>query len=215
MSDSDEYNSDNRDKSNCSASKKSKRMCSFKPEWEKFDFLKRVDGDIHKAFCKICSRSFLISHGGLNDIKRHVNVPEHQRREKTCKSNQSFQMFLKRDVLTSEEEKVLAAELVKVYHGVKHNIAYTTIDCDSKLCPVIFGNSKICSKISLGKTEAASLVHNVLAPASTEEPIEKLKSVIFYSISTDASNHGNIKLFPLIVRFYYPTDGMRTYLLDF
>lgn len=196
--------------------KKCKRMCSYRQEWENsYPFLKKVDTNVHKAFCNVCMKSFMISHGGLNDVKRHVSVPEHQRGERARKSTQTLQQFLKRDVLTTDEEKVIAAELTKVYHGVNHNMSYNSIDCDSKLCPVIFNDSKIASKISLGRTKASSLIYNVLAPASIEDTVEKLRSGVFYSISTDASNHGHIKLFPIIVRFYSPENGIGTCLLDF
>ena len=105
-------------------SKKRKRMCTYRREWEStYNFLKNVDGNVHKAFCEICTKSFGISHGGLNDVKRHIAISEHRRGENTRKSNQTLQMFLKRDILTTDEEKVLASELVKVYHGVKHNIS--------------------------------------------------------------------------------------------
>ncbi|KAF0747282.1 Uncharacterized protein FWK35_00015286, partial [Aphis craccivora] len=196
--------------------KKCKRMCSYRQEWEQsYPFLKRVDTNVHKAFCNVCMKSFMISHGGLNDVKRHISVPEHLRGERARKNTQTLQQFLKRDVLTTVEEKVIAAELTKVYHSVNHNMSYNSIDCDSKLSPVIFNDSQIASKISLGRTKASCLIYNVLAPASIEEIVEKLRLGVFYSISTDASNHGHIKLFPIIVRFYSPDNGISTCLLDF
>lgn len=32
------------------------------------------------AFCKVCTSNFCISHGGLNDIKRHVDGPVNKRK---------------------------------------------------------------------------------------------------------------------------------------
>lgn len=213
MCDSDSDDSGNE---NAVKTKKCKRMCSYRQEWENtFHFLKKVDGNVHKAFCDICRKSFLISHGGLHDIKRHVTAPEHQRGKRTLKGNQTLLKFIKGDLMTSEEEKVVAAELAKTYHRVKHSISYASADCDAKLCPTIFDDSKIATKITLGRTKASSLVYNVLAPASTDDIIAKLRSGVFFSISTDASNHGNVKIFPLLVRFYSPDDGLRTCLLDF
>lgn len=77
--------------------------------------------------------------------------------------------------MTTAEEKVIAAKLTKVYHGVNYNMSYNSIDCDSKLSPVIFNDSQTASKISLGRTKASSLIYNVLAPASIEETVEKLR----------------------------------------
>lgn len=94
-------------------------MCFYRQEWEQsYPFLKRVDTNVHKAFCNVCMKSFMISHGGLNDVKRHISVPEHLRGERARKNTQTLQQFLKRDVLTTVQEKVIAAELTKVYHSV-------------------------------------------------------------------------------------------------
>ncbi|KAL0852281.1 hypothetical protein ABMA28_000489 [Loxostege sticticalis] len=186
--------------------KKQKRLCVYRDQWENtFDFITKDSANAHRAFCKICRKGFSISHGG----------PDHQKLEKLSKKNQTLSMFLNRDILTTDDEKIIAAELVQVYHGAKHSIPYTTTDCNGKLCSVIFPDSKIANKISLGRTKASSIAFNVLAPASLEDIVNKLKDDIYFSISTDASNHGNIKLFPILVRFYTPDIGLRVALLDF
>lgn len=196
--------------------KKVKRMCTYREEWENdYKCIKKDPNNSFRAFCQICNKGFSVSHGGLNDVKRHVAGPDHQRGEKTIKKNQTLQYFMKRDQMTSEEEKVIAAELVKVYHTVRHSLSYMSTDCDAKLSSTIFPDSKIATKITLGRTKASSIIYNVLAPASLENVIKELKDAVFFSVSTDASNHGNIKLFPIIVRYYSPNSGLCNSLLDF
>ncbi|KAL4706503.1 hypothetical protein ACJJTC_015701 [Scirpophaga incertulas] len=56
---------------------------------------------------------------------------------------------------------------------------------------------------------------DVLGPASTHEAVEILQNDTFYSVATDASNHGAIKVFPLMVRFYSPTTNLKTCVLIF
>ncbi|KAL4096696.1 hypothetical protein QTP88_021601 [Uroleucon formosanum] len=124
-----------------------------------------------------------ISSGGLNDIKRHVGIPEHLRGKRAQKNTQNLQQFLKRDVLTTVEEKVIAAELTKVYYGVNHNMSYNSIDCDSKLSSVIFNDSQIASKISLGCS--AHMVHNVIryAMEKCEFDVENLVLKVYGHLS--------------------------------
>lgn len=41
-----------------------------------------------------------------------------------------------------------------------------------------------------------------------------MKECNFATIYTDASNHGNIKLFPVLIRYFLPTEGVRVKILD-
>jgi hypothetical protein len=62
------------------ASKKFKRMCSINSEWPiKYTWLKYVPDEDTKLFCKVCSKSFTISHGGGNDVKKHANGVQHKK----------------------------------------------------------------------------------------------------------------------------------------
>ncbi|CAI6376220.1 unnamed protein product [Macrosiphum euphorbiae] len=62
-----------------------------------------------------------------------------------------------------------------------------------------------------------AIVKNVLCPFAIEKAVIKLKcpTPIPFSISTDASNKGNRKFFPLAVRLFNFEDGVKDYLLDF
>lgn len=79
----------------------------------------------------------------------------------------------------------------------------------------MYDDSKIADKLTLGRTKASAIAHNVLGPASTQEAVEILQNDTFYSVATDASNHGAIKMFTLMVRFYSPTTNLKTCVLDF
>lgn len=80
----------------------------------------------------------------------------------------------------------------------------------------IYSDSKIVSKILLGRTKASTIAYNVLGPASLETHIkELLENKTFFSISSDASNHGNIKLFPILLRYYVAGKGIKQCLFDF
>jgi hypothetical protein len=62
------------------ASKTLKRMCSINSEWLiKYTWLKYVPNDDTKLFCKVCSKSFTISQGGENYVKKHANGVQHKK----------------------------------------------------------------------------------------------------------------------------------------
>lgn len=52
--------------------KKIKRKCVYRKEWqEKYDFLKRDNSSCYKNYYNLCRKSFDISHGRFNDVKKH------------------------------------------------------------------------------------------------------------------------------------------------
>jgi len=74
-----------------------------------------------------------------------------------------------------------------------------------------------------GRTKAKAIVTDVLAPVSVEKSIQELTSPMlaggthtpFYSVASDASNHGSTKLFPLAVRYWTPDLGLKNSVADF
>ncbi len=48
-----------------------------------------------------------------------------------------------------------------------------------------------------------------------EELKEQLRNAHCISLSTDASNHGSIKLFPIVVRYFLPHEDVRVKFLEF
>jgi hypothetical protein len=78
----------------------------------------------------------------------------------------------------------------------------------------LFDDSKIAKKMSCGRTKSEMVVTNVLFPYSIETNLSKLANKKF-SIAIDASNKGNIKYFPICIRFFDKKDGIQNFVLDF
>ena len=57
-------------------------------------------------------------------------------------------------------------------------------------------------KFSCARTKCEAIVTNVFAPWALEELTNDLKSVDFVTVSCDTSNHKNIKLLPIVVRYF-------------
>lgn len=104
--------------------KKQRRMCSFLDVWMKsYSFIKPAPNNKLRALCTLWTLfEFSITHGGKNDIEKHQKCNEHQKRERSASLSSSLKLFLKTDQMTTQEEKVIAAEVTKTYHSVKHSI---------------------------------------------------------------------------------------------
>jgi sulfite reductase alpha subunit-like flavoprotein len=70
-----------------------------------------------------------------------------------------------------------------------------------KLIKKILPDSKIAQKTHCGRTKSEAIVENVSSPHSIEVMINKMREMNPkpYSISSDASNKGNLKHFPLVI----------------
>lgn len=114
-----------------------------------------------------------------------------------------------------EEDLITAAEVPSVYHGVKHHHSYSSQDCNNKLFPTMFPDSEVAKKIACGRTKATSIYENVIAPLSQEMLLSELHDSTYFSVGTDSSYKGNLKMFPVTVQRFSLRDGLKQRLLDF
>ena len=196
--------------------KKSKRLTVYSKTWEeKFMWIKPVSRDKYKARCSLCNKDFSIASGGAADLKQHEDTKYHKRSVSSTKDNQLLSTFFA-STESSQQSQITAAELTKVFHTVKHSLSYNSLDCDMKLDRIIYSGSFVAKQISCGRTKSEAIVKNVLAPYSVCAAVQKLRDGLLpFSIASDASNKGNQKMFPVMLRFYTPHDGIQSVLLDF
>lgn len=106
---------------------------------------------------------------------------------------------------------VAAKEGAQVYHMVRHNQSFNSMDCTSQLLRSAHGESQFtCSA-----AKAGAIVTGVFEPMIRAQIENELNTVRFVCISTDASNHKAIKMYPIIVRYFLPTQGVRTRLIEY
>lgn len=207
-----------------SATTAKKRRCSYNKDWETiYPWVKAVQAESDKVFCDVCQSRFSVAHGGEFDVKRHRQCETHKKRAAQKEASRSMDTFLLKPKQDSNTDKVTAAEITSVYHTVYHSQSYRSEDCGSKLSQVIFPDSDIAKKMACGRTKATSIVTDVLAPACVESFLRELKTPVvqepsdkkahtpFFSVASDASNHGTTKLFPFQLCFYLHSSSISYY----
>lgn len=161
--------------------KKLKRSCNYKSEWESEFTWVRKDTNLEKAFCKSCLKLFSISHGGKNDLKKHKKSMEHINKLKSAKQSKVLTNFFPTE-FTPQYDKKIATEIALTYHTVKHGQSFNSFSCLNQMHPIIFPDSEIAAKMSLGKTKASAIARNVLAPASIESTLKDLSGIDGYRV---------------------------------
>ncbi|CAC5375019.1 unnamed protein product [Mytilus coruscus] len=164
-------------------------------------------GDSH-AYCKLCNKDFRIDHGGLNDVNKHTNTAMHIKNLQAQNSTKSASNFFTRP----DDDGVTKAEVVFAYSIAEHNIPFSYADHFTKLCKVMFPDSKIATKFACGRTKATQIVKRSLAPTLQQDVIINLRTQPF-SLTIDESNDRNTdKCLAILVR-YFTSDSAKTRLL--
>ncbi len=106
----------------------------------------------------ICSTDFSISHGGKNDLTKHVTRKHHQEMARAGTSSQSLVSFC------TPQQRAIEAEARWAIFTAKHNIAFLTSDYATKLFCKMFPDSVIAKKFVCGRTKTTAIVKEALVP---------------------------------------------------
>lgn len=197
-------------------SKMPKRSCKFTEDLQsEFPFLKKVctsSGLImdDRVRCSHCNAEFSVAHGGRSDLKDHVQSKKHKNSLSCAASSSKLTTFFKSGSSDDKNLDLAAKEGTFAYHIANHCLSFNSSSCSAKLISKFFE-----PKFSLGKTKCEAIILNVIAPLAQEELKEDLTKSNFVSVTMDASNRKEIKLVPIIVRYFNPDSGVQTKLLDF
>lgn len=187
-----------------------KRACTFNDDLQKeFKFLKRESlSEASKLRCDICGARFSIAHGGRADITQHMHTKKHMDAAKSkCATPSVSEFFVKQ---SCESDKVHASEGLFAYHSVIHGHSFRSADCTAKLIKKLYD-----PKFSSARTKSEAIICNVLCPLSEEEVQHDLDKCSFVTLTVDASNHKDIKLFPVLVRYFKPLEGVKVKIIEF
>lgn len=186
--------------------KTTKGKCVFNDRLKKsYPFLETNTSDSDLR-CKQCKGTFSIASGGKADIDRHVKTGKHQEALTAASSSKKIDTIFS----SSFDLEVAAMEGTWAYHVISANHSFKSSDCASK----IFRSCFQMKKFTCSQTKCQAIVLNVIAPQIRKMLIEDLKKCSFVSVSVDASNHGSIKIFPVLVRFFIPTVGVCVKVLE-
>lgn len=157
------------------------------------------------VLCKKCNGKFSIASGGNADIARHFNSNKHKNAIAASASSQLIISYFP----STLDTQTAAMEGVWVYHTISSNHSFQKTDCATKVF-------KSCFKLkifSCSHTKCQAIT-SVFGRHAQEILLNDLADCNYVSIYTDASNVGNIKLFPVLARYFHPLTGAHVKVLD-
>lgn len=186
--------------------KPTKGKCVFSDKLKKnHPFLEITTSDSDLK-CKQCKGTFSIASGGNSDIQRHIKTGKHQLALNAASSSKKIDKIFS----SSFDLELAAMEGTWAYHIINANHSFKSSDCATK----IFRSCFNMKKFSCSHTKCQAIVVNVIAPKAKSMLVDDLKTCNFVSLSVDASNHGSIKIFPVLVRYFNPTAGVFVKVLE-
>ncbi|KAL7381146.1 hypothetical protein ABVT39_001152 [Epinephelus coioides] len=187
------------------------RKCSFTDELQKKFPIYRPGRDILEAECTVCKAGTYVSvsNKGAGDLKAHMDKEKHKKAVRGESTSAKLTEFFVRPGKT--EDAVNAAEGALAFHTVKHHNSYRSMDCTSVLLKTAFPDSATTKKFSSARTKTEAIVNGVIAPHSVEVAHEALKEIQYCGVSTNGSNHGAVKTFPIIIQYFdWKKGGVQT-----
>ena len=187
----------------------SKRKCIFNEHLQaRYPFIRKTisASDVR---CEKCKSDFSIAHSGVGDILKHLGTKRHKSVDISASSSKAVTDYFKSARPSEKDLEVAATEGLWAYHTVRENQSFRSTDCATKIFKECFE-----PKFSCARTKCEAIVANVFAPYAEKQLESQMENAHCITLLTDASNHGNTKLFPVLIRFFQPYEGTQVKLLD-
>ena len=113
--------------------------------------------------------------------------------------------FINKD--SNNSDACSAVEGTLAFHTIRHHHSFRSMDCTSKLQRVLFKDSNIAKQASCARTKCEAIINSVLSPHSVNLTIDVLKGISCFGLATDASNHGSLKIFPILIQYFDVKNG--------
>jgi hypothetical protein len=188
-----------------------RRKCVFNEELQqKYPYLKstKISSEVQ---CFKCKGTFSIANSGKTDIENHIGTGKHKRAIAAEIGSSSMTSYFKKKSFQSDEKKLAAIEGAWAYHTVVHNQTFRSMDCTCKLIKHCFEPRFTCAR-----TKCESIIDQVFVPYIQNILDAELNrdTTHFVSIYFDSSNHKEIKIVPIIVRYFLPETGVHVKILE-
>lgn len=196
-----------------SSTKRPRYVCTFTDTLKQRFPIMQDGREPTEVFCSICNSHFSIKFKGGADIEKHILTEKHKKNSLTVSSNTKIDSLFQPQS-SGLTDKISAAEATLAFHTVKHHQSFKSMDCTSQLVKAIFADSNTAKSISCARTKTEAIVTGVISPWVIEQVQVSLQNVNYLGVSTDASNHGAEKIFPIMIQFFDWQEGIKTKLLD-
>ena len=147
-----------------------------------------------------------VAHGGVNDLKNHVETKKHQEAKRARDQSNMMESYVMQD-----QNSVIKAEVKFTEFIIEHNLPFVVAGHAGHLFKQMFPDSKISKQFACGRTKTAAIINTL--GEETSKAVEQHLRTSPFSLAADGSNDTSgcpSKLYPVLVRVFSEEVGMVT-----
>jgi hypothetical protein len=160
---------------------------------------------VGKALWSICKSQFSIEHGDRSNILQYIKKIKDAISGENESCRKKVTSYFTKETITNESKYIAVEEELFAFHTIKHSYSFRCMDCTTSVIRRL--HEEKCSCI---RTKCESIVVNVLAPSVMKHILEEMECVKCIIFIVDASNHKNLKLAPVLFRYFTPQKRVQT-----
>ena len=145
---------------------------------------------------------FAIAGGGVHEVKRHCKTAKHKRLLDGVLAQPSISAMMARASTDSLKEKTIKSELFFARFVAEHNLSFATADHFTKLCKVMFPDSKIAESFACARTKTTVLITHALGPSAEDAVVSACQTQPFTILCDGGNDNFHKKYFGVMVRLW-------------
>ena len=182
-----------------------------KRSWtDKHTFIKTSRKGVKHAFSELCRYDFSISHGGYNDVTRHIGTMKHTSSAKAVTGTSSVMKVFQ----PKQANLAINAELLFQGFVIEHNLPFAVNHHFSRLVSRMFPDSEIARQFSCGRTKAMHITYAIGSDTVDAVKQHVAKPKLLYSLATDGSSDEEDKFLPILISHEDPAGLITTWFID-
>jgi hypothetical protein len=111
-----------------------------------YPFLISDETDVNKVRCTLCKSIFSVSHGGGNDIEKHIRANKHKESLAAKASSKKIYSFFVGKTIGDKQLDLAAKEGTFTFHTVAHSQSFQSMDCTSTVIWKLFEPMFTCAQ---------------------------------------------------------------------
>jgi len=187
---------------------------TFRHVWmEGRPWLEPMKNAVHRAYCKMCLKSFKIDGSGLSQVKSHekshksgaVDRFSSQRMLVVGSSSNELTLTASRPLVLTPEDQVVNAEILQCLHFAEYNYSFASAKSNGKRFRLMFPDSEIAKKYDQAETKIKYNIQFGIAPFLKEKLIYDVKNKPFTFKFDETTTKQVKKQYDGYLRYLSPT----------